>query len=202
MVKHSVTVNRIKLGRINAAYGLKGWLKVYSETDPIEQILTYSPWQLQRGDKEPQPEKEAQPEKEPQQEKEPQLAKELQVEVEKGKIQGRSLIVLLAGVEDRNQAESMIGYEVWIDRARLPGLEQGEYYWHQLEGLKVVNQSGAVLGKVDHLMETGANDVMVVKPVTGSIDDTERLIPFVQDKVVKDVNIETAIIVVAWESDY
>ena len=190
MVKHSVTVNRIKLGRINAAYGLKGWLKVYSETDPIEQILTYSPWQLQRGDKEPQPEKE------------PQLAKELQVEVEKGKIQGRSLIVLLAGVEDRNQAESMIGYEVWIDRARLPGLEQGEYYWHQLEGLKVVNQSGAVLGKVDHLMETGANDVMVVKPVTGSIDDTERLIPFVQDKVVKDVNIETAIIVVAWESDY
>ena len=189
MVKQSVTVERIKLGRINAAYGLKGWLKVYSDTDPIEQILSYSPWQLQRGEKEPT-------------ETEPQSGKELQVEVEKGKIQGRSLIVLLAGVEDRTQAESMIGYEVWIDRAKLPGLEQGEYYWHQLEGLKVVNQSGAVLGKVDRFMETGANDVMVVKPVTGSIDDTERLIPFVQDKVVKDVNIETAIIVVAWESDY
>ena len=173
-----MTVNRIQLGRINAAYGLKGWLKVYSDTDPIEQILTYSPWQLRRGEA------------------------ELRVEVEKGKTHRRGLIVLLAGVEDRNQAESMIGYEVWIDRAKLPGLEQGEYYWHQLEGLKVVNQSGAVLGQVDHLMETGANDVMVVKPVTGSIDDTERLITFVQDEVVKDVNVEAAIIVVVWESDY
>ncbi|MCH8256724.1 MAG: ribosome maturation factor RimM [Proteobacteria bacterium] len=173
-----MTVETIQLGRINAAYGLKGWLKVYSDTDPIEQILSYSPWQLRRGDM------------------------DLQVEVEKGKTHGRGLIVLLAGVEDRNQAESLIGCEVWIDRAKLPELDQGEYYWHQLEGLKVVNQSGAVLGRVDHLVETGANDVMVVKPVTGSIDETERLIPFVQDEVVKDVNIETATIVVAWESDY
>lgn len=178
MVKQSVTVERIQLGRINGGYGLKGWLKVYSDTDPIEQILSYSPWQLRRGDT------------------------ELQVEIEKGKRHGPGLIVLFAGIEDRNQAESLIGYEVWIDRAKLPELEQGEYYWHQLEGLKVVNQSGAVFGKVDHLVATGANDVMIVKPVTGSIDETERLIPFVLGEVVKDVNIDTAIIVVAWESDY
>ncbi len=173
-----MTVETIQLGRINAAYGLKGWLKVYSDTDPKEQILSYSPWQLRRGDT------------------------ELQAVVESGKTHGRGLIVLLAGVEDRNQAESLIGYEVWIDPAKLPGLEPGEYYWHQLEGLKVVSLSGAVLGRIDHLVETGANDVMIVKPVAESIDDTERLIPFVQDEVVKDINIETAIIVVAWESDY
>ena len=173
-----VAADRIQLGRIIAAYGLKGWLKVYSDTDPIDQILSYSPWQLRRGET------------------------ELQVEVEKGKTHGRSLIVLLTGLEDRNQAERMIGYEVWIDRERLPGLDPGDYYWHQLEGLMVVNQSGSVLGRVDHLVETGANDVMIVKPVTESIDEKERLIPFVQDEVVKDVNLETAIIVVAWESDY
>ncbi len=68
--------------------------------------------------------------------------------------------------------------------------------------MKVVNQSGAVFGKVKHLMDTGANDVMVVIPVSESIDETERLIPFVEGEVVKDVNIETAVIVVAWESDY
>ncbi len=170
--------DRVKLGRINAAYGLKGWLKVYSDTDPIEQILTYSPWWLRRGEQ------------------------EIQVEVEKGRTHGRSLIVLLPGIEDRNQAESMIGHEVWIDSACMPQLESGEYYWHQLEGLQVVNQSDEVLGKVEYLIETGANDVMVVKPGPESIDDTERLIPFVQDEVVKEVNIETATIVVAWESDY
>ena len=169
---------KVKLGRINAAYGLKGWVKVYSDTDPMEQILTYSPWWLRRGEQ------------------------EIQVEVEKGRTHGRSLVVLLPGIEDRNQAEGMIGHEVWIDSASLPQLESGEYYWHQLEGLTVVNQSDLVLGKVDSLMETGANDVMVVSPGPESFDDAERLIPFVKDVVVKEVNIEAAIIVVAWESDY
>jgi 16S rRNA processing protein RimM len=178
VAEQAVAVERIQIGRVVAAYGLQGWLKVYSDTDPIDQILTYSPWLLRRG------------------------GKERQVEVNKGKTSGRGLIVLLDGVEDRNQAESMIGYEVWIDRSRLPALDEGDYYWHQLEGLQVITRSGAVLGRIDHLMETGTNDVMVVRPGTGSIDDRERLIPFVQDEVVRDVNIETAVIVVAWEPDY
>jgi len=71
-----------------------------------------------------------------------------------------------------------------------------------LEGLQVVNQSGVSLGKVDHLMETGANDVLVVRPDTGSFDDKERLIPYVEGEVVKEVNLETAVIVVSWETDY
>lgn len=173
-----MTTKGIQLGRINAAYGLKGWVKIYSHTDPIEQILSYSPWQLHKD------------------------GKEFQVEVAKGKVQGKGIIALLVGFEDRDRAESLIGYEVWIDRNRLPQLESGEYYWNQLEGLEVVNQSGISLGKVDHLLETGANDVLVVKPDSGSFDDQERLIPFVEGEVIKEVNLETAIIVVSWETDY
>jgi len=170
--------SQIQLGRINAAYGLKGWVKVYSHTDPIEQIFTYSPWLLRRG------------------------GKEIQLELLKGKTQGKGVIALFKDFEDRNLAESLIGYEIWIDEERLPTLDEGEFYWNQLENLQVVNQSGAVLGKVDHLMETGANDVLVVKPTPESIDDRERLVPFVEGEIVKDVNLESAIIVVSWASDY
>jgi 16S rRNA processing protein RimM len=173
-----VTEEKIQLGRINAAYGLKGWVKIYSHTDPVEQILSYTPWQLRKD------------------------GKEFQVEVAKGKVHGKGVIALLKGFEDRDHAESLIGHEVWIDRARLPQLEAGEYYWNQLEGLDVINQSGVSLGRVDHLMETGANDVLVVRPDTGSFDDKERLIPYVVGEVVKEVNLETAVIVVSWETDY
>jgi len=174
----SVTENGIQLGRVNAAYGLKGWVKIYSHTDPVEQILEYSPWQLRKN------------------------GKEFQVEVNKGKAHGKGVIALLVGFDGRDSAESLIGFEVWIDRTRLPRLASGEYYWHQLEGLTVINQSGISLGKVDHLMETGANDVMVVRPGKGSFDDKERLIPYVEGEVVKEVNLETAVIVVSWETDY
>ncbi len=170
--------SQIQLGRINAAYGLKGWVKVYSHTDPIEQIFAYTPWLLRRG------------------------GKEIQLELLKGKTQGKGVIALFKDFEDRNLAESLIGYEIWIDEERLPTLDEGEFYWNQLENLQVVNQSGAVLGKVDHLMETGANDVLVVKPTPESIDDRERLVPFVEGEIVKDVNLESAIIVVSWASDY
>ena len=173
-----VVEQKIQLGRINAAYGLKGWVKIYSHTDPVEQIFSYSPWQLRKD------------------------GKEFQVEVVKGKVHGKGVIALLVGFEGRNSAESLIGHEVWIDRARLPLLEAGEYYWNQLEGLEVINQSGVSLGKVDHLMETGANDVLVVRPDSGSFDDKERLIPYVEGEVVKEVNLETAVIVVSWETDY
>ncbi len=170
--------SHILLGRINAAYGLKGWVKVFSHTDPIEQIFAYSPWLLKRG------------------------GKEIQLELLKGKTQGKGVIALFKDFEDRDLAESLIGYEIWIDREGLPALDEGEYYWNQLENLKVVNQSGVILGRVDHMMETGANDVLVVKPTPESIDDQERLVPFVEGEVVLEVNLESATILVAWESDY
>ncbi len=118
------------------------------------------------------------------------------------KVQGRNLLTLFKGFEDRNQAESVIGYEIWIDRAQLPDLPDGEYYWNQLQGLTVINQAGLLLGRIDHMIETGANDVLVVRPNEQSVDDQERLIPYIEGEVVIDVDLDTKKIVVDWQTDY
>jgi 16S rRNA processing protein RimM len=171
-------IEQVQIGRFGAAYGLKGWVKVISFTDPTDQIIAYLPWQIRKG------------------------KQKLQLQIEQCKSQGKGCVALVEGFSDRNQAESVVGYEIWIDRARLPELDQGEFYWHQLEGLEVVSQSGENLGQVDHLMETGANDVLVVKSTLESIDDRERLIPFVEGDVISHVDFESARIVVDWNKDY
>jgi 16S rRNA processing protein RimM len=89
-----------------------------------------------------------------------------------------------------------------ISKSALPALEQDEVYWHQLEGLKVVNGAGELLGVVDHLMETGANDVLVVRHCDDSTDDRERLIPFVEGETIEEIEIAEGRILVNWDKDY
>ena len=170
--------DKILVGKINAAYGIQGWVKVFSYTDPREQIFAYAPWTLKRGSK-----------------------TEL-LEVSKGKVHGKGIVALAKGFVDRNQADSLIGSEIWVDRSLLPALDKGEYYWEQIEGLKVVNQAGEILGVVDHMLETGANDVLVVRANKESIDKKERLIPYVIDEVVLDVDLEEKCILVNWQADF
>ena len=176
--------NRVPLGHISAAYGMKGWVRIFSCTDPIEQILEYSPWILGG----------------------PSLGKNgsgyREITVEKGRKHGKGIVALLTGMDNRNQAEALIGTEILVEREQFPELEKGEYYWHELQGLEVVNTSGEVFGKVDHLIGTGANDVMVVEPMADSVDDRTRLIPFVEDKVVREVNLGSFKIVVDWQAVY
>ena len=170
--------DQIVIGRILGAHGIKGWVKVFSFTDPMEGILDYSPWLVTKA------------------------GRVQSLAVEAGNRQGKGLVALLEGFQDRNQAESLNGAEISIPRERLPALEEGEFYWHQLEGLKVVNESGEVLGIVDHMLETGSSDVMVVHPAQDSIDDKERLIPFVEGNTVINVDLDAECIRVAWEADY
>ena len=176
--KIQAVTDQVQIGRIGGAYGLKGWVKVFSFTDPIDQILAYLPWQIRKG------------------------KRELEVKIEQCKTQGKGFVALVEGFSDRDQAESIVGYEIWIDRDRLPELDQDDYYWHELEGLDVFEQSGELFGQVDYLMETGANDVLVVKPTPESIDDRERLIPFIEGDVVTRIDLESARIIVEWNSDY
>ena len=168
---------KLLVGKINGVYGVKGWVKVYSYTEPSEQILNYLPWYLKKG------------------------AKQHSVKVVEGKKQGKGLVALTDGIEDRTQAEELIGSEIWVDKDQLPNLEKGDYYWHQLEGLEVFNEAGEFLGEVSHLFETGANDVLVVKASEKSIDDMERLIPHVEKEIVLEVDLEERRILVAWGSD-
>lgn len=126
------------LGKINGLYGVQGWVKVFSYTDPLINIFNYSPWQLcQQGQQ--------------------------QTVIYEGQVQGKGLIARLSGCHTRDEAACFLGAEIAIERTQLPSLTEGEYYWADLVGLKVFNQQDVFLGEVDYVLATGANDVLVLK---------------------------------------
>ena len=150
---------------------MRGWVKVYSYTEPREAVLNYDRWLLSGKDGW-------------------QAAT-----VAEGQRHGKTVIVRIEGCDDRDQAAKLIGTEIGVPREELPETTGDQYYWSDLEGLRVVNRDGTELGKVNYLLETGANDVMVLK------GETERLIPFVMDKVVINVDLDEGRIEVDWEWD-
>lgn len=171
-------MNEIRLGSINGSHGVQGSVKVYSETDPRSAILDYSPWILRKG------------------------KQERIINLIGGQETGKRLIANLEGIDSRDLADELIGFDVLIPQEALPSLDDGTYYWRQLEGLKVSNKAGVIFGVVNHLFETGANDVMVVNATLDSVDDEQRLIPYVEEKVVLEVDLLSGEIIVDWESDY
>lgn len=162
----------VTMGRVNGLFGVKGWVKVYSYTQPVEQIVEYDPWYLYVGG-------EWRP-----------------MKLETGRRHGKGVVVRLEACDDREQAAALIGADIAVRREQLPKLPPGEYYWADLVGLSVINLEGVELGKVDHLFETGANDVIVVR------DDRERLIPFIQGDVVTEIDLEGGVLRVDWDPDF
>lgn len=162
----------VVLGRINGLYGVRGWVKVYSYTEPRDNILNYSPWQVyyQGQWREMRP--------------------------LEGRSQGKGVVVHVEGFDDRDLAATLIGSEIAISREQMPPSRPGEYYWADLEGCRVVTTEGVELGTVSGLFETGANDVMVVK------GERERLLPFVQPDVVRQVDLDQGLIEVDWDPDF
>jgi 16S rRNA processing protein RimM len=163
---------RVILGRIAGVYGVRGWVKVFSETKPKDNILDYNPWLINLD------------------------GSWKSIEVIEGKPHGKGLVAHLAGYDDRDLARKLVGAEIAIERDRLPAAAEGEYYWADLVGLKVITLDGTELGVVDHLLETGANDVLVVQ------GERERLIPFVQGQYVREVDLETGLIKVDWDPEF
>ncbi len=113
-----------------------------------------------------------------------------------GRLQGRIVLAKLAGVETREDAEAYIGDKIYIRPEQLPALGEGEYYWSDLIGMEVESVQAEALGRVDEMLETGADDVMVIK------GDRERLIPFVIDDIVREVDLNRRRIIVDWQPDY
>ncbi|MDH5256487.1 MAG: ribosome maturation factor RimM [Gammaproteobacteria bacterium] len=163
----------IALGVINGVYGIKGWVKVYSSTDPIENILKYKTWRLK------------------------QKNQEVVVTLADGRRHGKGIVAKFEGYDDRNRAETLIKAEINVLADELPELPEGEYYWRDLIGLDVINMEGKSYGRIDHMMPTVANDVMVVKD-----DDVERLIPFVQGVYVIKIDLDANIAQVDWPEDF
>ena len=162
----------VTLGAINGVYGVKGWVKVFSFTDPKENILEYKTWKIKKNNQ------------------------WFTCQLEAGKSHGKGVIAKLEGFDDRDAVAKLLKSEVMVSRDELPDLPRGEYYWSDLEGLEVVNLQEESLGHVDQMMETGANDVMVVK------GDVKRLIPFVQEIYVKKVDLEKKLLIVDWPEEF
>ena len=159
----------VVLGKISGVYGVLGWVRVHSYTDPRDALLAYPDCLL----------------------KQPNGWQPARVAA--GKTHGKGLILQLAGIEDRDAAHALIGTEIAVARQQMPEPEDGHYYWADLEGLDVCRVDGSVIGRVSHLLETGANDVLVVR------GEQEVLIPFLTESVIKDVDLEQGVIVVDWE---
>ena len=168
----------VKVSRIGAAYGIKGWVKLISFTNPKDNILAYRHFLTPRTD----------------------ILVDL--EIDHSRAQGNGFVGHIKDCDDRDLTRAYTGKDLYLEKSRLPELQADEYYWHQLQGLRVLNQAGDDLGVVDHLLETGANDVLVVKADERSIDGEERLIPYIRDRVIISIDLQAGEIRVDWEKDY
>lgn len=160
----------VPMGHISGVHGVRGWVKIHSLTEPRDAIFEYQPWLLGESHKE--------------------------IRVRQGKKHGNRLIALLENTEDREQAEALVDQPIAVYREQFPELLEDEFYWTDLIGLSVQLENGRELGKIEHMLATGANDVMIVR------GERERLIPFVLGRYVKDVNLDRGFVVVDWDPDF
>lgn len=166
------------LGKVGKTHGIKGWLRVISFTSPAENILKYQIFEAKRA------------------------GKTATLEIMEYKQQSGGFIALFKGYDSPETARQLTGFELTVVVSELPELDQDEVYWYQLEGLEVQNQHQQKLGTVLKLLETGANDVLVISPNEASIDDRERLIPFIRGSIISNIDLAGGLISVNWEADY
>jgi 16S rRNA processing protein RimM len=159
---------RVIVGQIRGLYGVRGWVKVFSYTDPITNIINYSPW----------------------------FVNQKMFAVSQTKAHGKGIIAKFESINDRDEAATLLGAELAIDHEQLPATATDEFYWHDLIGLTVINHEDITFGKVESLIATGANDVLVVS------GERERLIPFVMNDVILEVNLVEATLRVNWDVDF
>ncbi len=157
----------VLIGSISGCHGVRGWLKVYSYTRPRENITRYRRWLIDG-----------------------------QLYRVKATKHGKSVIVKIEGIDDRDAAARLVGKEIYLPRTSLPALEEGQYYWNDLIGMDVVNVEGDAFGTVSKLLETGAHDVLVIEG-----EDRQRLVPFVMDVYIKNVDFDNNTIHVDWHRD-
>ena len=161
---------KILVGKISNPHGIKGWVKVISFTDPIENILSYKQWII--SDKET----------------------EKTYYLEDSRVQGNKIVIKLENVNDRNDAALLKNLQIQVNRTDLPDLDQNSYYWEDLVDFNVIDIKGNHVGKVDSLFRTGSNDVLVI------IDETKErlLVPFIMEEVIKYVDLAKELISIDW----
>jgi len=145
---------KLLVGKINGFFGVQGWIKIFSYTEPRKNILEYQPWYfVDKGTYKA-------------------------IEMTTGREQSKTIVAHVKGIDNRDQAGQLIGKSLYIDKDQLPELDYDEHYWHELVGFRVINKNGVDLGVVDYLVVTGSNNVLVTK------GDKEHWIPYIDPYLV------------------
>lgn len=163
---------QIVVGEVAGAFGVNGWVKIYSHTNPPQNILKYKPWLLTcvEGSKE--------------------------YPVMSGRLHGQFVVAKFEGVNDRDQALKLKSCKITVARESLPPLDKGQYYWSDLIGLRVANLAGVDFGSIVEMLGTGANDVIVAK------GERERLIPFIIGQYVMEIKLDEGTLLVDWDAEF
>ena len=162
---------KLLVGKINGFFGLQGWVKVFSYTNPRTNILNYSPWSIKVD------------------------GNFQSIDIANGREQSKTIVAHIKGIDNREDSQKFIGQDIYINKEQLPELMQGEYYWHELIGFDVINKDEEQLGTVDYFVETGANDVLVVK------GKKEYWIPYIEPFLVS-IDSKNNKILVDWDKDF
>ncbi|GAM55205.1 16S rRNA processing protein rimM [Vibrio ishigakensis] len=175
----SEQIEKIVVGKLGATYGIRGWLKVHSFTDNAENIFQYSPWFLNQN------------------------GSLVEYKVESWKRHNKGYVCKLEGVDVREDAHLLTNFEISVNAASLPELSEDEFYWRELFGMQVVTTKGYNLGEVTDMLETGSNDVLVVKAnLKDAFGKKERLIPFLEEQVIINVDRDAQRIEVDWDPGF
>jgi len=160
------------MGRISGLFGVHGWVRIFDYCRQRGDILGYDTWLLRQGNE------------------------WNEVRLAAGRLQANSVVAQLEGCIDRETARTLIGSEISIRSDQLESPADGEFYWQDLKGLTVLNMAGETLGVVADLLETGANDVLVIH------GKREHLVPFIQGQYISRVDLEGGLIVVDWDPEF
>ena len=167
-----VPADIVLVGQVSALFGIKGWVKIFSYTQPRDNILQYNPWLINTGHD------------------------WVEIKLEEGRQQGKGVIAHLDGYDEPAKSSQLIGCDIGLRHEQLPELNEDEYYWNDLIGLQVINQDKVDLGVVKRMIETGSNDVLIVQ------GDRERLIPYIKEQVIKYIDLDEKLIQVDWDPDF
>ncbi|GIU16094.1 ribosome maturation factor RimM [Shewanella sp. c952] len=169
----------VVLGKLGSSHGIKGWLKITTYTDSVEGIFDYSPWLLK------------------------EQGEWREVKVLQWRMQGKAVVACLEGVETRDQAQALTNCEIAVTPEQMEVLPEDEFYWRDLIGCEVVNTKGYNMGKVQEIVETGSNDVLLVKAnAKDGFGKVERMIPFVTEQFIQKVDLTAKQILVDWDPDF
>ena len=160
------------VGRMGSTYGVKGWIKIHSYTDPVESLLDYRPWYINR------------------------TGQWQEISMTEGKVHGRGIIAHMEGVDVKEDAKYFAGVEVAVHRDQLPPLETGEFYLDDLPGLNVITIQGNLLGEVQQVLETGASEVLVIN------GQKQHMVPLVLDRYVKKIDFKQKLVTVDWDPEF